>query len=167
MEYELYSDRLIITQLSTADAFFIFELVNTAEWKQFIGDRNVNTMKDSENYISKIRSNENINYWTVRLKDSLVPIGIITFIKRDYLPYHDIGFAFLPQYGKKGYAFEAAKFMLDRLLGNKTHPAILASTLEENSNSIKLLQKLGFRFERELLYGEDKLQIYTSAKIPH
>ncbi len=162
MKTEFQSSRLILNRLLAADAAFIFELVNTKEWKQFIGDRNVHTIEDSENYIAKILSSANISYWTVRLKDCLTGIGVITFIKRDYLPHHDIGFAFLPQYGKKGYAFESAKLMLDNFLANPLHPVILASTLAENENSIQLLLKLGFKFERVLVQADDKLQIYST-----
>ena len=164
MKNAYFTERLTLPTLQLSDAEFILELVNTKEWKQFIGDRNVHTIEDSENYIAKILSSANVSYWTVRLKDCLTGIGVITFIKRDYLPHHDIGFAFLPQYGKKGYAIEAAKLMLDDFLVNPLHPVILASTLAENDNSIQLLLKLGFKFERELVQADDKLQIYSTAK---
>ena len=35
-------------------------------------------------------------------------IGISGFVKRDGLPDADLGFAFLPQYERRGYGFESA-----------------------------------------------------------
>lgn len=44
-----------------------------------------------------------------------VKIGLVTLIKRDYLDFNDIGFAFLPTYFSNGYAYEATKTVLENL----------------------------------------------------
>lgn len=83
-------------------------------------------------------------------------------MKRDYLDDHDIGFAFLPQYAKKGYAYEAVKAVLDLAL--KHYPVLLATTISENKNSIALLSKLGLQYERTIKIENEKLLIYSTAK---
>src|SRR5580692_7039107 len=98
----LTTDRLLIKELSTEDAAFIFELLNTEGWIRFIGNRNINSLEDAAAYIQKVLGNENLLYHTVTLKGSDEKLGIVTFIKRDYLDHHDIGFAFLARYGNKG-----------------------------------------------------------------
>ena len=108
--------RLLLDPLSINDKDFILELVNTDGWKSFIGNRNINSQSVAAAYIQKIIENPDTNYWTVKIKETKIPIGIITFIKRDYLEHHDIGFAFLPEYFNKGYAFEAANAVLKYLL---------------------------------------------------
>jgi RimJ/RimL family protein N-acetyltransferase len=65
-------------------------------------------------------------------------------LKRDELPDPDIGFALLPDFWSKGFAFEAA----EAVLNDARLPRILAITSLENEASINLLQRLGFRFER-------------------
>lgn len=164
MTTSFQTTRLTLDQLSAVDAEFIYELVNTAGWVEFIGDRNVRSVADSHNYIQKILDNKNIIYWTVQLKEEQTAIGVITFIKREYLDHHDIGFAFLPQFSKSGYAYEAAKVVLDNALSNPLYPVILASTLPHNKNSISLLEKLGLLFEREMEINNDKLLIFSTEK---
>lgn len=95
------TERLLINTLSENDAIFILELVNTEGWIKFIGNRNINSENDAIAYIRRINENRNLTYWTVRLIETDVAVGIITLIKRDYLEHNDIGFAFLPNFSKK------------------------------------------------------------------
>ena len=81
------------------------------------------------------------------------------------MKYHDIGFAFLPGFTNNGFAFEAVqKVLLD--IGNSdhpdhpAHPKILATTITGNARSIKLLEKLGFRFLEEIEVKTEKLLVY-------
>jgi RimJ/RimL family protein N-acetyltransferase len=161
------TDRLLLNELNLNDAEFIFALVNTPGWIEFIGDRNVKTIEDSQAYVKKIIDDPNIFYWVVKLEDQQTPIGIITFIKRNYLDHHDIGFAFLPQYAKHGYAYEATVALLNKIAEDKNHTKILATTIPENKNSTRLLEKLGFCFEKNIKNENDKLLLYsiTSDKI--
>src|SRR4051794_25146970 len=101
------TSRLMIKPLTLEDNNFIFELVNTKGWLKFIGKRNITSLHESSAYIQRILENENIFYWVVKLRDNQHSIGIITYIKRTYLDHHDIGFAFLPKFCNKGYAYEA------------------------------------------------------------
>jgi len=161
MQKDYLTNRLILNTLNINDHAFITELVNTPEWIKFIGDRNIRTQEDAKTYIQKTIDNPNVNYWAVKLQGQHTPVGIITFIKRDYLEHYDIGFAFLPQYTNKGYAHEATTAVLNDIINNLTHTHILATTVKENTNSIKLLEKLGLRFEKEIENGNDVLSIYS------
>ena len=161
MQSNYFTERVILEELSLNDVSFIKELVNTPEWIKFIGDRNIQTPDDAKMYIGKIIKNPNINYWVVKLKGQNIRIGIITFIKRDYLEYYDIGFAFLPEYFKKGYAYEATIPVLNDAVINHQHHQILATTIKENTNSLKLLEKLGFRYEKQIENGKDLLLVYS------
>jgi [ribosomal protein S5]-alanine N-acetyltransferase len=161
MKTTLTTSRLALKQLELTDNPFIFELVNTPNWIKFIGDRNVHSHEDASNYIQKILDNPDVKYKIVCLRDSTQPIGAITFIKRHYLDHHDIGFAFLPEYAKKGYAFEATKAVLEDIISDKTHTHILATTLKDNVNSIALLEKLGLTYEQDILVGNDELMIFS------
>jgi len=157
------TERLVLTKVTLTDASFIRELVNTPGWIKFIGERNVKTIEDAEKYIQKLLLNPNITYLVVKLKLVNTPLGIISFIKRDYLDHYDIGFAFLPQYTNKGYAFEAAKDVLTYALNDLKMPAIVATTLQENTNSIRLLEKLGLHFEKKIVAEKEELLLYSTG----
>lgn len=161
---KLTTSRLLINGLTATHSDFIFELLNTKEWKQFIGERNVKSKIDAEHYIHKINGNPHVNYWAVHLKEDLTPIGIITFIQRDYLNAPDFGFAFLPQYGKKGFAFEAASAVLEELLLQNKWKEILAITNTFNKNSITLLKKLSFQFVKSIDIDGEALLMYKIEK---
>lgn len=164
MKTEYKTERLFLRTMNVADSAFIFELVNTAGWIKFIGDRNIKTTEDADNYIQKIITNPQINYRVVTLQEQQTSIGIITFIKRDYLDHYDIGFAFLPAFNKQGYAFEATKEVLTDLLNTGEYSKILATTIHENISSIQLLKKLGFSFSKEITHEHLALELYAITK---
>ena len=159
----LESARLFLNILSQNDSNFIIELVNTEGWIKFIGNRNIHTTQEAFAYIQKINANPNIAYWTVTIRETKQPIGLITLIKRDYLEHPDIGFAFLPSYLNKGYAYEAACAVLTHLIQNNSLTHVLAETLTENSISIKLIEKLGLKFEKEMKIENEVLRIYKAS----
>ncbi|MEP6676939.1 MAG: GNAT family N-acetyltransferase [Ferruginibacter sp.] len=151
--------RLLLDPLISNDAEFIYRLVNSAGWLKYIGDRKINSLEDAAAYIKRICSNSKVTYWVVKLKENGNAIGIVTFIKRDYLDYPDIGFAFLPEFANQGYAFEATKKVLDILTG-AGQKQILATTIPGNTNSIRLLEKLGLRLDKEIEVEAERLQVY-------
>ena len=162
MNSNFVTNRLSLSKIILNDASFILELVNTEEWIKFIGNRNINNLEDAKNYIQKILLNENTKYWTVIIKETGHPIGVVTLLKREDLEFLDIGFAFLDDYQNKGYAFEAVSEIVNHAL-NK-YNAISAITLPHNHASIKLLQKLDFhhignmnREDQELLHYQIQL----------
>lgn len=163
MEKPLETDRLRLRTLQIDDYSFIKALVNTEGWITFIGDRKVITDEDSKNYIQKITDNTNITYWVVCLKENDTPVGLVTFIKRDYLEFPDLGFAFLPEHGKKGYAFEAASSIVEKLKSEGVHQHILATTNPENSKSIALLKKLGYEYEEGIFQDNKTLHVYLKV----
>lgn len=160
MKNYFITERLSLSPLTLADDRFILELLNTPGWLEFIGDRNVQTPEQARDYISKINENSKVKYWVVRLRHQGTPIGIITYIKRDYLEFKDIGFAFLPVYTKKGYAFEATTSVLNHLTETPEIKSILATTVKDNVNSICLLDKMGFRFDRQIRIEAQNLLLY-------
>lgn len=158
---QTYTNNLTLEIISLDDSDFIYELVNTQGWIRFIGDRNVNSKEDATAYIEKILNTENLTYWVVRLSEIRTPIGIVTFLKKNYLDHFDIGFAFLPQFTGYGYAIEATTAILRKLKQDPKHQTVLATTVPSNENSIKLLTKMGFKFTKEISVENKVLHIYS------
>jgi [ribosomal protein S5]-alanine N-acetyltransferase len=166
IQNSIVTDRLILEKLKAGDYDFILSLVNTIGWIENIGDRNIHSKYEAIDYINKILWTENFIYWVVRTNDDHTPIGIISLIKRSYLEYFDIGFAFLPEYSNYGYAYEAAKAVLLMISKLPEFKIVLATTLFSNKSSIKLLTKLGFRYEKENETESKKMNIYSNAPLP-
>jgi RimJ/RimL family protein N-acetyltransferase len=163
----LETDRLILRKLTLDDAPFILQLVNEPSWIQFIGDRGVRNLEDARNYMLKgpmaMYERAGFGLYLVELKEGGVPMGMCGLIKRDTLPDVDIGFAFFPRFWGKGYAYEAAAAVLAygrNALGLKR---IVAITDPDNHSSIKLLERLGLKFEQLIQMPGDSMQLKLFA----
>ena len=161
------TDRLILRKLSTDDAGFILDLLNQPSFIHFIGDRGVRTLEDASRYIFKgaVASYERFGFglYLTLLKESEVPIGICGLVKRETLKDVDIGFAFLPQYWSKGYAFESASAVLGYARNTLGIKRIVGITTPDNHGSIRVLEKMGLRFEKMVKLSEDDMQLKLFA----
>jgi len=159
----LQTERLVLRRLSSGDSEFILELLNQPSFLQYIGDKGVRNNDDAINYIKTgpVASYERFGFglYLVELKGTAVPIGICGLLKRDTLPDVDVGFAFLPEYWSRGYAFEAAEAVMNygkEVLGLRR---IVAITSLDNEASIRLLEKIGLKFERLIKLSEDQPEV--------
>ncbi len=155
------TERLLLRPTSIVDALFICELFNTPKWLQFIGDRDVKTEEAALAYIrAKMLPQLGIlgfgNYTVIRKADS-VKVGTCGLFDRPGLEGIDIGFAFLAQHEKKGYAFEASRELLRAAGEDFGLLKINAITARKNLGSQKLLERLGLVFTKTIgLPGEEE-----------
>ena len=163
----LETDRLRLRRLSTDDAPFLLELLNDPSFLRYIGDKGVRTPADACQYIlaGPMASYERFGFGLYRVeeKDGGEPIGICGLLKRESLEDVDVGFAFLPAFWSNGFAFESASAVLAH--GRRTWglKRILDITSPDNEPSIRLLAKLGFRFERMARLSEETPEIEVFA----
>lgn len=155
------TQRLTLQLIQPEDNLFVLEILNSPGWIQFIGDRKVRNSDDAAAYINKIMSTPDLYYWVAKITNTQQPIGIISYIKRNYLDDYDLGFALLPQFQSQGYAFEAANTILQAAKNNDPTAKILATLLPTNTSSINLLTRLGFNFEKPMDVDGELLHIYV------
>jgi len=162
------TDRLILRQLTVDDAPFVLTLLNEPSFLRYIGDKKVRNLEDARQYMlnGPVASYEQNGFglYLVELKESQTPIGMCGLVKREELPDPDIGFAFLPDYWNKGFALEAAAAVLRDARERLSLQRILAVTFLYNESSIKLLERLGFIFERVMKLSEDREQVKLYSK---
>ncbi|WP_371195593.1 GNAT family N-acetyltransferase [Glaciecola sp. SC05] len=152
------TERLVVREFKVADAAFIICLLNDSSFIQNIGDKNVRSHIDAIAYLKEgpMASYQGFGFGLnlVSLKHGMVPIGMCGLLKRNELEHPDLGYAFLPEFCAKGYAFEASKSVLNTTIEQNSLSAVLAITLPNNNRSNHLLDKLGFEFKRTIeLYG--------------
>lgn len=162
----IQTERLVLREFLVEDAPFILELLNTEAWLRFIGDRGVRSLGDAKLYLhsgpQKSYTEHGFGLWLVMLNDH-TPIGMCGLLKRDTLPALDLGFAFLPNYSGKGYAYEAAQAAISYARQELKEAELLAITDPDNLSSIRLLEKLGFHFEKTSTFGNtsEKLSLFS------
>lgn len=155
----LQTNRLILRWLEAADAPFIVKLLNQPSFLQYIGDRGVRSLQDGQDYIrtgpGQSYSEHGFGLNMVTLKDDGTPIGMCGLLKRPNLEDVDLGFALLPEYWGQGYAFEAASAALAHGKTAFDLERIVAITAPDNEASIRLLEKLGMKFETMVRLTDD------------
>lgn len=155
------TERLSLRELSEADAAFILELLNDPGFIRFIADRGVRTLEGAARYIeerfAESYRQHGFGLWLVEAKDEGVPAGICGLLKRGApVPGVEVGYAFLPRFRSRGYAFEAASAALRHARDVLNVPRLYAVVNPDNAASIRLLEKLGMRFEHKVrLAGEE------------
>lgn len=154
------TERMLIEEATLKDAEFFFQLLNSPNWLEFIGDRNIQTIQDAQMYIhsSLINSYEKNGFglYKMTLKENKQTVGICGLVKRPRLQHPDIGFAILPDFAGKGYTTEAALATLDFAHHKLNINTILAITTENNVKSRHLLKKIGMKFIETITFEENK-----------
>jgi RimJ/RimL family protein N-acetyltransferase len=141
--------RLRIRTITLEDAPFYLELVSDPAFIANIGDRGIRSIEAARHALTTgplaMQEARGHSIYLVELKDSGRPIGMSGLIKRDALDDVDLGYAFLPEWRGRGYAFEAGAAVLAYAptLGLQR---VVAITSPDNAASNGLLRKLGFRF---------------------
>lgn len=145
------TERLRLRRLSADDAAFALELLSDPDYIRNIADRGVRTREDAERYIlsGPVASYEQYGFglYRVELKESGLPIGTCGLLRRDYHPDIELGYAFLPAGRGRGYVVEAAAAALKMAPPSRLNRVVAVTTVD-NQPSIKVLERLGFRFER-------------------
>jgi ribosomal-protein-alanine N-acetyltransferase len=156
----LLTPRLRLRPLAAGrDAAFIRELVNEPGWLRHIGDRGIRTLAAARTYVRQgpraMYAEFGFGLLAIERRRDGKAVGICGLIKRPTLNDIDLGYALLARHEGRGYAAEAAATVLadgERRLGLRR---VVAITSPDNTRSIRLLEKLGFRFERRLRLKPD------------
>ena len=159
MKYILKTERLALREFTTSDAEFIIQLLNSPGWLEFIGDRNVRNDEEAVNYLLngpiKSYAENGFGLSMVETRGDKIPIGMCGIIKRSHMEHPDIGFAFLPGFTGKGFAYEIAKATMDYAKDVLNIPTVLAVTVPSNERSIKLLEKIGLIYKKSMTFPDD------------
>lgn len=148
--------RLVLRQQTAEDAGFILALMNDPEWLRYIGDRGVRTLEQARAYIQagalEMYDRHGFGLYLVELKEDSTPVGLCGLIKRDFLDDVDLGFALARGYRSRGYAREAAAATVAYARDVVGLRRVAAIVSPDNAESVRLLEGLGFSFERALDY---------------
>jgi RimJ/RimL family protein N-acetyltransferase len=149
---ELETARLSLRRLTLDDAPFVVALYNEPSFRENIGDRGVHDQADAQRYLREgpmaMYERFGFGLWHVSRKSDGAGIGMCGLLRRDTLPDADLGYAYFPAFWGQGYALEAAEATLLHGARKFGLRRVLAVVSTGNVASIRVLEKLGMRFER-------------------
>lgn len=159
--------RLALRRLTVEDAGFMLALLNDPDFVRFIGDKKVRTREDAAAHIEsgpmQSYARHGFGIERVELRATGAPIGICGLLRRDWLDAPDLGFAFLPQFRRHGYASEAAAAVLAWARADLGARRVLAIVDADNVASIGLLSKLGFRHDGRVRPPGENVELLLMA----
>ncbi len=165
----LETERLILRHVEKSDGEFMLDLLNQPSFIKYIGDRNVRTIEQAIEFIetryTKSYDDNGYGLYLVELKDDKSKIGVCGFVKRPEFVTADIGFAFLPQFEGCGYAYESANACMKFGKQVLNFERVVAITTQNNIRSGKLLEKIGFNFEKLIdMPSNEVLKLFSWEK---
>jgi ribosomal-protein-alanine N-acetyltransferase len=165
--------RTRLRRLTLADAGFVLELLTDPDFLVQVGDRGVHDLEQARRYVTEgpgasyARIGFGLN--VIELKGNGTAVGLCGLLRRDTHPDVEIGFALLPAARHQGLALEAAAATLSWGFDALGLTRIVALTGPNNSASMRILERIGLRFERMVHFtaegGESRLFVLDRAAV--
>jgi RimJ/RimL family protein N-acetyltransferase len=148
---ELETPRLSLRRLEFADAPFLVTLLNQPSFIANIGDRGVRNVEDAHGYLREgpmaMYERHGFGLWLLSRRSDGAPVGMCGLLRRETLPDVDVGYALMPEFWGRGYAFEAVDATLRHGAKAFGLTRVIGVVSEGNTASIRVLEKAGMRFE--------------------
>jgi RimJ/RimL family protein N-acetyltransferase len=161
---EILTQRLILKPLQKSDDENLFSLCSDSEVMKFIRKPDTDIFqakKKIKSLLDYSKNNPNFGLWMATTKDTKEHLGFVLLLhietNSDY-PI-EVGYRLHTKFWNKGYATEMASAMINygKDIGLKTVSGI---TVEENINSIKVLESSGLEYIEDRLYYEVPVRYY-------
>ncbi|MFT3839168.1 MAG: GNAT family N-acetyltransferase [Myxococcaceae bacterium] len=142
--------RLVGTRYTPADEADVLELNADVEVMRFIeaGGRNTEKVRGIFARLDAQWSLHGYGYWVLRTPAGEFAGGLV-IIREQVSGDAEAGYALRPSFWGQGYASEAMTELVRVAFEVLRMPSLFARVVPENVASVKVLQKLGFVFERE------------------
>ena len=161
--------RLRLRQQTLDDAAFLITVMNDPDFLRHIGDRGVRTLDDARAYLTAgalaSYAEHGFGLWLVEHKADGAALGLCGLVKRPTLADVDVGYALLPAFRGAGYAREAVAGTLAHARTVYGLRRLIAVVNPDNAPSRKLLEVLGFGFERMVRMAPEEPEILLLARI--
>ncbi len=153
------TDHLSLRLMTDEDATFYLEMLTDPDFVANIADRGLKTVDDA---LASLRERVFASYeahgfgmYLVTRKSDGEAIGMAGLVKRDFLDYVDLGYAFLPKGRGQGFATEAAQACVKYAREQFGIRRLAAITDPDNHASIRVLERLGFRGAGTVQFPDD------------
>lgn len=148
----LTTDRLILREFELKDAKAMYELNSDEEVMKYTGDIRFESLEHSKKMIENYSDYERNGFgrWAAITREGKEFIGWCG-LKKIEDGTVDVGYRFFKKYWNNGFATESAKACLDYGFGVLELKEIVAQAAKENVGSIKVMEKIGMKFDKETI----------------
>lgn len=129
---------------------------------EFIGEGKIQTYNEAENYIKNCIKNIETKEWgrfAVEIKEINELGGFCGFAI--YNNELDFGWRYAKRFWNKGYGTEAAKAVMELGIKKFKFPRIVCIAYPENKASIRIIEKIGMEFEKNIILNNRKVVQYV------
>lgn len=171
MNVIIETERLLLREITLDDKEALFRLHSDPLVQKFTGESVVKSMEEMEKAIEKrIIGYREYGYgrWATILKSGEQFVG---WAGLAYLPEFDeidLGYRFLAEFWGSGLATEASRAILDYGFDVLELKKIVAIALKENKASIRVMEKVGMKFDKLAPYepgSEDAVWYWCDKKL--
>lgn len=155
----LHTERLELRWLTPDDAPLMLAVWNDPAFIRHVADRGIRNLEQARAALEggplKLYADYGYGPFRVRRRNDGADLGICGLFRREGLDEPDIGFAILPDFCGRGFAFEASAAVLDHARDALKLSCVTAIVSPQNEASIGLLEKLGLHYERPIRMPAD------------
>ncbi len=155
----LKTERLVLKQIDLSDAPALFSIKSDAEGTSKYGREPHKNLEETKRWVKQLITNfkeKESLAWSIHLQDTDEAIGLVTLWNLDPESFvGELGYELHRNYWRRGIMFDALKAVIDWLMRETPLNRIEACPIKENIPSVKMLEKLGFKYEgnlRERIY---------------
>lgn len=162
MKYILETDRLVLRELNLEDADSFYNLNLNPNVIKYTGDSAFADVDEAATFLANYKDYELNNYgrWAVINKSTGKFIGWCGLKLNRATNETDIGFRFFENEWNKGYATESAEACLHYGFETLQIKCIIGRAMNENIASIKVLEKIGLRYEKDIVMSGQAAKYY-------
>ena len=141
----LQTERLVIRKFKPDDLAALIDMFTDPEVMRYIGPRRPLTEDETQKWLTNIlfQQDKILTRYAVARKETDELIGVAGLREEDGIK--DFGYYFRRRFWGKGYAIEACSAILDHIESTLKICDYQIFIADENINSIRMIQKLGFQ----------------------
>ena len=167
MKEILQTERLLLRELNPDDAENFYKLNLNPNVIKYTGNSAFKDIDEAKEFLENYQDYQlnGFGRWAVIEKSTNEFLGWCGLKYDKNLDETDIGFRFFEEHWNKGLATESAKACINFGFENLNLKSIVGRAMSENIASIKVLEKIGLKFEREFDFDKsNKGVIYRINK---
>lgn len=162
MKTILETNRVLLRKFDISDAENFYELNSNPNVIKYTGNSAFKDVNEAREFLENYSDYQRNGYgrWAVINKSTNQFLGWCGLKYDEDLDETDIGFRFFEHFWNQGFATESAKACIDYGFNELHLKTIVGRAMKENMASIKVLEKIGLKFEKAFDFDGQEGVVY-------